>query len=131
MASLVGAHRLAENIALRVFAAELIELDRVGIGLRALRYDLHAEVVRHRDDRAQDHRPLALAGGTHERLVDLDSVEREALKIRERRMAGAEIVERKTSAELADAMEHLRGVFRVLHHQRFRELELERAARKA
>src|SRR5437899_3295646 len=45
------AHRLAEHIALRVFAAELIELDRVRIGLRPFRYHLHAEIVRERDDR--------------------------------------------------------------------------------
>ena len=46
-------------------------------------------------------------------------------------MAGAEIVEREAGAELADALEHLRGVLRVLHHQRFGQLELERAAREA
>ena len=45
-------------------------------------------------------------------------------------MAGAEIVERKPGAELADAGEHLRGVLRILHDQRLGELELERAARK-
>ena len=91
------------TIALRVFAAELVELDRVGIGLGAFRHHLHAEVVRERDDRAQDHRARALAVGAHERLVDLDGVEREALQIGERGMAGAEIVERQAGAELADA----------------------------
>ena len=46
-------------------------------------------------------------------------------------MAGAEIVEREPGAELAHAREHLGGIFRVFHHQRFGELELERAAREA
>jgi putative transcriptional regulator len=54
-----GVHRLAEGKALRVFAAELIELDRIGIGLGALGDHVHAEIVRERDDRAQDHRPRA------------------------------------------------------------------------
>ena len=67
--------------------------------------------------------------GAHERLVDLDRVEREALQVGERRMAGAEIVEREADAELAHARQHLRGIFGVLHHQRLGQFELERAAR--
>ena len=55
------AHRLAEDEALRVFAAELIELDRIGVGLGAFGDDVHAEIVRQRDDRAQDDRARALA----------------------------------------------------------------------
>src|SRR5205807_1783436 len=69
---LLGRVRLAERIALRVLAAELIELDRIGIRLCALRHHIYAEIVRERDDRAQDDGPLALAGRAHERLVDLD-----------------------------------------------------------
>src|SRR5579862_813022 len=46
-------------------------------------------------------------------------------------MPGAEIVEREAGTELADAMQHLAGMLRVLHHQRFGELELEAAAREA
>src|SRR5260370_32550728 len=90
----IGVHRLAEGKALRVFAAELIELDRVRIGLRAFGDDVHAEVVGERDDRFQDHRARAAAGGSHEGLVDLDGVERKALQIGERGMAGAEIIKR-------------------------------------
>ena len=45
-------------------------------------------------------------------------------------MAGAEIVERQTGAELLDAGQHLRGVFRIFHDQGFGDLQLERAARK-
>ena len=97
----VGIHRLAEGEALGVFAAELIQLNGIRICFRAFRDHVHAEVVRERDDRAQDHRPRALAGGAHERLVDLDGVEREALQIGQRGMAGAEIVERQSGAEFA------------------------------
>src|SRR5437773_1908900 len=85
----VGVHRLAEGKALRVFAAQLIELDRIRIGLGALGDDVHAEVVGERDDRFQDHRAGAAAGGADERLVDLDGVERETLQIGQRGMAGA------------------------------------------
>src|SRR5499427_10962391 len=74
-------------------------------------------------------RPLAV--GAHERLVDLDGVEWEALQVGERGVAATEIVKRQARAKVADALQHLRGVLGILHYQRFGELELERAARKA
>src|ERR1700751_4983272 len=77
----VGVHGLAEGKTLRVFAAELVELDRVRIRLRALGDDVHAEIVRERDYRFQDYRAYAAAGGANKGLVDLQRVEREALQI--------------------------------------------------
>src|SRR6266480_2910831 len=62
-ARVLGAHRLAEVEALRVFAAELIEFDGIGLGLHTFRHHFHPEVVRERHDRAQDRRPRALAVG--------------------------------------------------------------------
>jgi hypothetical protein len=73
--------------------------------------------MRERDDRTQDHRPRAARGGAHEGLVDLDGVERKALQIGQRGMAGAEVVERKPGAKLADARQDLRGMFGIFHHQ--------------
>ena len=95
----VGVHRFAEGKALRVFAAQLIELDRIRVRLGAFRHHVHAEVMRQRDDRFQDHRAGAAAGGAHERLVDLDGVERETLQVGQRGMAGAEIVEPRATEE--------------------------------
>jgi hypothetical protein len=46
----VGVHRFAEGKALRVFAAQLVELDRIGIGLGAFGDHVHAEVVGQRND---------------------------------------------------------------------------------
>src|SRR5262249_54698195 len=91
----VGVHRLAASKALPVFAAELVELDRIRIRLRAFCDDVHAEVVGERDDRLQDHRPVPAARGADEGLVDLQGVERETLQIGQRGMAGAEIVNRQ------------------------------------
>src|SRR5262249_41652988 len=90
--------------ALREFAAQLEELDRIRVSLGAFRHNVHPEIVRQRDDGAQDHRPLALARGAHERLIDLDRVEREPLQIAERGMAGAEVVERQPGAKLANGV---------------------------
>jgi len=57
----------------------------------------------------EDHRAGAAAGGAHKGLVDLDGVEREPLQIGQRRMAGAEIIQRQSGTEFADAGEHLRA----------------------
>src|SRR5258705_9192044 len=46
----VGVHRLAQGKPLRVFAAQLIKLDRIPIGLSAFGDHPHAEVVRPPDD---------------------------------------------------------------------------------
>ena len=67
----------------------------------------------------------------HEGLVHLDRVEREALQIGEGGIARAEIVERQTGAEIAQAREHLGRVFRILHHQALGHLDLEGAGQDA
>src|SRR5262245_21637289 len=122
-----GVHGLAKSEALRVFAPELVELDRIGVRFSAFGYDFHAEIMRERDDRAQDHRPRSARRGPDERLIDLDRVEREALQVSKRGMAGPEVVEREACAELLDAGQNLRCVLRIFHDQRLGNLELESA----
>src|SRR6516165_3392658 len=95
----VRVHRLAEGKALRVFAAQLVELDRVRVGLGALGNDVHAEVVGESDDRFQDHWTRPALRGADKGLVDLQRIEREALQIGQRGVAGAEIVDREPDAE--------------------------------
>ena len=46
-------------------------------------------------------------------------------------MPGAEVIQRQAGSKLADTLQHLGGVLGIVHHQRFRELELERAAHQA
>src|SRR6185437_13420276 len=64
----IRVHRLTEGKALRVFASQLVELDRIRIRLCALGDDVHAEIMRERDDRLQDHRARAAAGGSDKGL---------------------------------------------------------------
>ena len=117
---------MAEGVALRIFAAELVEFDRIGLGLGAFGDDLHAEIVRQGHHRAQDHRLAALRGGVvDEGAVDLDRVEGEALEIGQRRITGAEIVQCEAGPEIADARQDLRRIFRILHHQALGQFELE------
>ena len=90
-----GAHRLAESEALREFAAKLRQFDRVRFGLRALGDDVHAEIMRHGDHRAQDRPGARRRRSGDQRRVDLERVEMIALEMAERGVAGAEIVERR------------------------------------
>src|SRR5262245_62644296 len=94
-----GVHGLAKSEALRVFATELVELDGIGVRFGAFGHDFHAEIMRERNDRAQDHRPRSARSGPHEGLIDLDRVEGEALQVSKRGMAGTEVVERQACAE--------------------------------
>src|SRR5690606_32617082 len=49
--------------------------------------------------------------------------ERKARQIGQGRVAGAEIVEREADAELFEARQHMRRLFRIVHDQRFSELQ--------
>ena len=60
--------------------------------------DVHR--ARHRDDRAQDVAVALVLGDAGDELaVDLDRLDREALDVVERRVAGAEVVEHQPHAE--------------------------------
>src|ERR687894_720047 len=92
--------RRRDQEALEVLAPEQLQPLAVRLRLHALRDDLHAEVVRERDDRLDD---LARADvGQHrddQRAVDLQRVAGEAVQEAERRQAGAEVVELGGDAE--------------------------------
>jgi len=53
----------------------------------------------------------------HERAVDLEDRHRQLAEVRERGVAGAEVVERELHAERVERVEILEAV-RRLHHQR-------------
>src|SRR5580704_4622609 len=66
-----------------------------------------------------------------EAAVDLDLVERKALQIAERRVAGAEIVERDPYAERAKLVQDGKRRLVVANQDGFGDLELQAARRKA
>src|SRR3954447_8757885 len=80
--------------ALRAVTAEVDEAQTLLLGLDALRAHDHVERVRHvdggRDDRVVGG---AAAEALDEHAVDLELVEREPPEVRERRSAGAEVVD--------------------------------------
>ena len=85
-----------------------------------------SELMRHVDHRLEQHRALR-RGVVDEALVDLDGVEGKARQVGERRIAGAEIVERQADADLLQLGEHVAGLLGIVHHQRFGELQAEAA----
>src|SRR3990172_6099899 len=63
--------------------------------------------------------------------VDLQRVDRETLEVRERRVPGAEVVDRDANAEVVQAYEHGLGACRIGDHHALGDLEHEVIARDA
>jgi len=94
----------AEQEALAFVAALAAQAAQFGLGLDAFGGDRHAEAAAERDDRADDRLRIVIGiEVAHERLVDLDLVERERAQIAQRRVAGAEIVHRDAHASARSA----------------------------
>ncbi len=126
-----GRHRPAEVVALREVAAERL-----------------ADAPRRRPSRHPRRRPagrgcapssivertiaasFAVVGHLHhERAVDLHLVDRQALEVAERRVAGAEVVDREHDAHLAQAAQDRARAHRVGDDHALGDLELERGRR--
>ena len=60
-----------------------------------------------------------------ERDVDLERVDREVLQVRERRVAGAEVVDRDREAFVAQLVQHLADRVEVVQQARLGHLELD------
>src|SRR5438105_1961670 len=93
-------------------------------GLDALGDDVDAQAAPEVDDRADDLAAFSLRA-LHERRIDLQLVDREAMQIAERGVAGAEVVDSKTAAELANALDDRERHFRILHDRALGDLEMQ------
>ncbi len=93
----------------------------------------HPQSAGERDDRMDDRRVATVADRStaHEALVDLDLVERRALQIAKRRIAGAEIVECKAHAQPLQRLEHRVGGVAFVEEHAFGDFELKPARRNA
>ena len=56
---------------------------------------------------------------------DLDGVEREAVQIAQRGVAGAKVIERQTQPQIAQRLQHIGRVLRIGHHLALGDLKLE------
>jgi hypothetical protein len=109
-------------------AAQAVELlER----LDALGDHAHAQAVRQRHDRFDQRRAVGVAGDVlHEGTVDLEHVHRQALQVRQARVAGAEVVDRQFDAHALQAQHGVDRGLDVVHHHAFGQLDLERIGRQ-
>src|SRR5580765_7540486 len=106
---IVGGHRPGEMVALHLVAGMFLQELELRAGLHALAHHLELEIVRERDDRLGDDALVRLSrslDGLHERLVDLERADRQLREVRQARVTGAEVVDRKLHADLAEPLEH-------------------------
>ena len=123
---LVRVLRPAEVEALRVVAAERDELLVLVFGLDAFGDDRQLDVVREIDDAAHDREVARVAPERRdEAAVDLDDGDRKVLHVRERRVAGAEVVDGERDAEVVQRLEPALLAARVDRHPALGELERE------
>ena len=128
-ADVANRHRLAIVKALRILAADRPQERRVLGRLDPLGDDLLAKFMCQRHDGADDDRiAVAFAARLDQGLVDLDRVEGKTVQVGERGITGAEIVERQMDAGFLEEIEDVRGLLRVLHDERFGDLEAQRFA---
>ena len=84
------------------------------------------------DDRVDDRGAvLLLAHPRDERPVDLQRLDREPLEVRQRRVAGAEVVDREVEAESTERTERAQRRLGVAHQRALGDLEPERARHDA
>ena len=93
-------------------------------GLHAFRRDGQAQRVPQRDDRGRDRRVVGIGGDVpDEGAIDLQRVQREVLEIAERRVAGAEVVDRKVQPHGAQGVQGVGALLLVVHQHRLGELQ--------
>src|SRR5262249_26089105 len=112
-----GGLRPIEQEALHLRAPGGAQQFKLFCGLHALARGIELERAAEPCHRADDRRAVRPVGELgHERLVDLDLVERKHAQIAERRVAGAEIVEHDVNAARLELMED-REAFRIVLQQ--------------
>src|SRR6056297_3134134 len=128
----LGRYGTAEEVALQLVAAATAQDIVLVVALDPLGDDLEPQSRAEGDDRPGDRcTRLVVRDVADERLVDLERADRKALEIGERRVAGAEIVDREVDAEAVQIAQPPGRIHHVLHDHTLGELELEQMRRKA
>ena len=113
---LSNANGFAIEIALTVAAAVLEQPARLLLGFDALGERREAEAVGDAQEHLGDRAVAFVVGQAHdERAVDLDHVDRQLFEIRERRIAGAEIVDCDGEAPAAKQIDRVHRALDILH----------------
>src|SRR5882762_1674181 len=98
--------RTSEQIALHLVTLFVLQELQLGIGLDAFRQHRQTKSTSKAQDRADNGRGLIVGiDRLDERAVDLDLVERKRAQVRERRIAGTEIVHGDANTERLDLLQ--------------------------
>src|SRR6516165_5020948 len=121
-----GRLRRAEQVTLHLGAAEPAQQLALRLGLDAFGRRRHVERGGNVHHGLHDRRGTVGFGNVADKAaVDLDLVEREALQIAERGIAGAEIVERDAYPDRTQLMQDRKGGLIVADQNRFGDLDLQ------
>src|SRR2546426_8009649 len=111
---------------LHLVAALLLEAVFLLHRLDPFAHDPQPQAVRHGDDGGNDRGVRRIAREVpHERAVDLERVDRDALETAERGLPDAEVVDAQVDAEILEPAQRDGGRMLVSHHASLGELELE------
>ena len=126
-----GRHGTADQVALRLRAAVPAQAGHLLGRLDSLRRRLDPKAGAQPGDGAHDGGGAgAIQQVAHEHAVYLDLVEREAVEVAERAVAGAEVVQRDPHAKDAQLVQHGQGAGAVVQKHRFRDLQFEAGGRQ-
>src|SRR5690242_16474261 len=118
LAAFLGRRRDREAIPLDLVAAVRREQLELLLRLNAFGHHFEPEAVSEADDRERDHRVFGVGRDVaDEGIVDLESVDRKALQIRQARIPGAEVVDRDLHARVLQAAQRARGADGVAHQE--------------
>ena len=128
----VRRQRAAEQVALDRVAPPAAQEAGLGLGFDAFGEDRQVEAAAHDDGGRGDGRiDRVVDDVAHEGLVDLDLVEGKARQVGERRVAGAEIVERQLDAECLQLAAHGDGFGDIVDEGALGDFQFERRGRQA
>ena len=126
MGEFFGAERPAEKESLHFRAVERVEEDCLRLVFDPFGNDVQPEALRQGDYRRGNCRIVGVAGDVaHERLVDLEGIDRKLLDIGEGGVPDAKIVDGYVDPQSAQATQRRDGVLDVLEHDSFGHFQFE------
>src|SRR5690606_13837799 len=118
--------RPGEQVTLHLVAAVAAQQLELTARFDPLGDHLEAQALGERDDRLGDRGVVRIGGDVlDERLVDLERLDREALEVQRRRVAGAEVVDREADAETVERLQLGDRLLGVAHDAARGQLALE------
>ena len=122
----VAGYRPADQVALDLVAALLLQQGQVRFSLHPLRNHSQAQRMSHGNDRRGDRRVIGVNGDLpDEGPVDLERVQREVLQVAEGGVAGSEIVHRQVETHGPECVQRLGAFLVVVDQDALGELETE------